>query len=79
MLFAAKYKKDGVVVYSLWGLTLCPSLLLALEFLIIKNMYQKSRLKSFIGGTVIGLILGTVIGCIAMLLIMGTVFINANL
>jgi len=37
---------------------------------------HKNRVKSFIGGSVCGLIIGTVVGSVAMLLICGTVFMN---
>jgi len=37
------------------------------------------RMKAFIGGGVIGLLVGTVVGSVAMLMICGTVFINYEL
>jgi hypothetical protein len=40
---------------------------------------MRKEFKTFIGGGVIGLIIGTVVGCVAMLLICGTAFINYEL
>ena len=41
--------------------------------------YEKSRAKSFIGGTVIGLLLGALVGGFTVACIMGTAFINWNI
>jgi gas vesicle protein len=38
--------------------------------------YQKTKWKSFLGGSVCGLLVGTIVGSVAMLLICGTVFMN---
>ena len=40
---------------------------------------EKSRLKSFVGGIVIGLLVGVTTGIFGTLLVVGTAFINANL